>query len=231
MKRAGVIIILAVFFMTACTVQSPTDPLACTTAKDCEHLEPKIDCDGVWMCSENKQCFYDCRDTDKGILLNLQAQPEVGAAPLTVNFDAYLELKGVDTEDYYCVSTTWDFGEGDPLTAMPGCTPYEKGMEIDRQFSMTYTYEKPGTYTSRFKIKDTYSRPVVITVLGDDAQTCTQDSDCVEAQCCHATGVVNKKYAPECQNVYCTESCEGPLDCGKGSPACENSKCVIKKNY
>ncbi|MBU1202761.1 hypothetical protein KKH39_01830 [Patescibacteria group bacterium] len=56
---------------------------------------------------------------------------------------------------------------------------------------------------------------------------CESDDDCVPATCCHPTRVVNKNYAPDCAAVACTFSCEGPLDCGAGHPACENNKCVI----
>ncbi|NQV09365.1 hypothetical protein HQ529_05945 [Candidatus Woesearchaeota archaeon] len=58
---------------------------------------------------------------------------------------------------------------------------------------------------------------------------CKEDSDCVPAQCCHATDVVNKDYAPDCKNIDCTDDCRGPLDCLCGKTICENNECKIKK--
>jgi len=56
---------------------------------------------------------------------------------------------------------------------------------------------------------------------------CYSDSDCVPDSCCHASAVVNKKYAPDCTGVACTQECSGPMDCGMGKPACVNNACTI----
>ncbi len=59
-------------------------------------------------------------------------------------------------------------------------------------------------------------------------KSCFVDEDCVPAQCCHPTDVVNKIYAPSCSGVYCTEECKkGTIDCGCGKPACVDNKCAI----
>lgn len=59
-------------------------------------------------------------------------------------------------------------------------------------------------------------------------KTCFVDEDCVPAQCCHSTDVVNKLYAPSCSNIGCTANCEkNTIDCGCGKPACANNKCTI----
>ncbi len=64
--------------------------------------------------------------------------------------------------------------------------------------------------------------------LNTGQKSCFIDSDCVPAQCCHPTDVVNKLYAPSCSSISCTEECrDGTLDCGSGKPSCVNSKCVI----
>ncbi len=63
--------------------------------------------------------------------------------------------------------------------------------------------------------------------FGESKKSCFVDDDCVPAQCCHPTDVVNRLYAPDCKDVICTTVCKGPIDCGKGRPACINEKCVI----
>lgn len=57
---------------------------------------------------------------------------------------------------------------------------------------------------------------------------CSLDSDCVKAECCHATDVINKDYGPDCTAILCSQECSGPLDCGEGVPACVRGECVIK---
>jgi len=69
--------------------------------------------------------------------------------------------------------------------------------------------------------------PTTVTIVPVDAQTCTTDTDCVPAQCCHPTSCVRQAEKPACSNVMCTMSCEGPLDCGAGSCGCTNSRCSV----
>jgi len=65
-------------------------------------------------------------------------------------------------------------------------------------------------------------------ILEEELILCNVDSDCVPASCCHSESVVNKKYAPNCDVIDCTASCEGPLDCGVGKPVCIDNKCQIE---
>ncbi len=57
---------------------------------------------------------------------------------------------------------------------------------------------------------------------------CEHASDCVPAECCHATSAVNKEYAPDCDGVMCTLDCqEGTLDCGFGEIECIQNQCTV----
>ena len=58
-------------------------------------------------------------------------------------------------------------------------------------------------------------------------KSCVVDEDCVADKCCHATGVVNKEFAPDCSDVMCTMSCETVLDCGSAVPVCNDGICDI----
>jgi len=56
---------------------------------------------------------------------------------------------------------------------------------------------------------------------------CQVDADCVKDACCHASGAVNKDYAPDCADVLCTLSCEAnTLDCGQGKISCVKGECT-----
>lgn len=62
-------------------------------------------------------------------------------------------------------------------------------------------------------------------------KSCTQDSDCVPATCCHANASINKEFAPTCQNVLCSMGCEeNTLDCSQGQVKCVNNECSVVFN-
>jgi hypothetical protein len=55
---------------------------------------------------------------------------------------------------------------------------------------------------------------------------CLSDSDCVEDNCCHATGCVLVENAPNCSEISCSEECRnGTLDCNQGNCQCIGGKC------
>ncbi|HNY89834.1 MAG TPA: DUF4382 domain-containing protein [Methanoregulaceae archaeon] len=65
------------------------------------------------------------------------------------------------------------------------------------------------------------------TLIPGDPTSCTKDSDCVPAQCCHPTGCVNIRNQPDCSTIACTQVCQGPIDCGAGHCGCVNGTCSI----
>lgn len=56
---------------------------------------------------------------------------------------------------------------------------------------------------------------------------CQTDSDCMPAECCHPTSCVNQKYKPNCEGIFCTAVCQGPIDCGAGYCGCVKNKCQV----
>ena len=56
--------------------------------------------------------------------------------------------------------------------------------------------------------------------------SCTGDSDCVPAQCCHPTSCINRASKGVC-NVLCTANCQGPIDCGAGHCGCVGGACTV----
>ncbi|MEK6903516.1 MAG: hypothetical protein AABW64_02620 [Nanoarchaeota archaeon] len=170
--------------------------------------------------------------TEEVTLTSIEATPIDGDTPLDVSFIIQLLQVEGHEENYYCPATTWDFGDGQRESIMPSCLPYEDVKDQDEIvqvfYTTRYTYTSSGTYEVRFTIQDLVSEPITITVRGSGTTSCNNDSDCVPAQCCHPTSVVNKQYAPDCTAVLCDQSCEGTLDCGKGKPVCKDRICVIQ---
>jgi hypothetical protein len=59
-----------------------------------------------------------------------------------------------------------------------------------------------------------------------DMSACTNDSDCVPAQCCHPTSCINASYKSVCIEL-CSLECKGPIDCGAGHCGCVNGQCRV----
>jgi hypothetical protein len=55
---------------------------------------------------------------------------------------------------------------------------------------------------------------------------CTNDTDCVPAQCCHPGSCINREFKGVC-TVLCTQVCQGPIDCGAGHCGCVNGHCSV----
>lgn len=56
-------------------------------------------------------------------------------------------------------------------------------------------------------------------------QTCSQDSDCVPSQCCHAASCAPVSQQPDCSGIMCSQECRpGSLDCG-GRCSCVAGQC------
>ena len=97
--------------------------------------------------------------------LSLQAAPHEGPAPLTVFFTAEI-AGGADTSpELHCQNQTWDFGDGRRMSVMGLCHPWRPGLNIDRQFQQTYTYEEPGVYEVTVSYGRLDSKEVKVTVV------------------------------------------------------------------
>ena len=79
--------------------------------------------------------------------------------------------------------------------------------------------------TDKGVIIDSSDNESDVVIVDKPTVECTIDSDCVKAQCCHATSCVPKEKAPDCSEIMCTMGCEpGTTDCGGGC-YCNNGKC------
>jgi len=65
-----------------------------------------------------------------------------------------------------------------------------------------------------------------ITTPPSPLQDCATDDDCVPGECCHPASCINKSDKEVC-TIFCTLSCEGPIDCGAGRCGCVDGKCNV----
>ena len=65
--------------------------------------------------------------------------------------------------------------------------------------------------------------------ITDEQLACSSDSDCVPAGCCHSKSAVNRNFAPDCSDMFCTAVCEpNTLDCGQAKPKCIVRRCGVE---
>ncbi|MCB0197633.1 MAG: hypothetical protein KDJ65_37155, partial [Anaerolineae bacterium] len=126
-----------------------------------------------------------------------------GTAPLVVNFKGELIGGADDNEDFYCVESTFDFGDGNNQSQSPGCTAWEPGTEISRDFTANTIYEEPGEYTVRFQLGEAESEPITIIVNAadseqeDDTAAAPDDSE-AEASTVSTTNTANNLQGTNC---------------------------------
>lgn len=56
---------------------------------------------------------------------------------------------------------------------------------------------------------------------------CETDKDCVPDTCCHPDSCVPRENKPNCDKVFCSMVCQGPLDCNMGHCGCVNNRCEV----
>jgi hypothetical protein len=104
-----------------------------------------------------------------------------GVAPLEVNFTGELVGGPDDNRDYYCVESSFDFGDGISQSSVPGCVEWQEGAEIQRRFTANYVYEKPGEYQATFRLGDVESAPVTIVVRAGSVEPVEEEAASAQA--------------------------------------------------
>ena len=94
----------------------------------------------------------------------LTASRVEGVAPLEVNFTGELVGGPDNNQDYYCVESGFDFGDGVNQAAIPDCVEWQEEAEIMRRFTANYVYAEPGEYQVTFSLAGTRSEPITIIV-------------------------------------------------------------------
>ena len=93
------------------------------------------------------------QDDDKPEL-TLRARPQVAFAPAEISFSARLRGGPDDSEQFYCLSAEWDWGDDTVSESIFDCEPYEPGVsEIRRRFSRRHSFDRGGRYQVRLSLK------------------------------------------------------------------------------
>jgi hypothetical protein len=93
------------------------------------------------------------RDDDKKPSLSLRANPPVGFSPLRVRVTAELRGGADDAPDYYCPDIEWDWGDDLKSESSEDCDPYKPGATVRRRYTSEHTFQDPGGFTIRVRMK------------------------------------------------------------------------------
>jgi hypothetical protein len=85
--------------------------------------------------------------------VSVKANPTMGMSPVRVVVTADL-TGGEDSEELYCPSVEWEWGDDTRSTNSADCDPFEAGKtEIKRRFVADHVYQSAGDYRVQFRLR------------------------------------------------------------------------------
>jgi len=114
---------------------------------------------GVWFASPAGLSAVAGQDEKaakpaKKASLSLKASPTIVFSPARVVVTAELKGGDDDSEELYCPSVEWDWGDGTKSEAGTDCEPFEAGKStIQRRFTTSHTYNIAGQYRVQLRLK------------------------------------------------------------------------------
>ena len=95
----------------------------------------------------------DKKDQDKRPSLKLTARPPLGLSPARIVLTADLNGGPNDSEDFYCPTIEWDWGDGTTSESTSDCEPYEPGKsEIRRRYVIQHVF-RAGNFRVTLRLK------------------------------------------------------------------------------
>jgi hypothetical protein len=93
-------------------------------------------------------------EKDAKATLTLRANPAMAFAPARITLIAQLKGGTPDTEDLYCPTVEWDWGDGTISQSSSDCEPFQPNKsEIQRSFSTQHIYKMGGEYEVKLLLK------------------------------------------------------------------------------
>ncbi len=86
--------------------------------------------------------------------LSLKATPSVSFAPARIVVVAEVRGGSDDTEEFYCPTVEWEWGDGTTSTAEADCDPYEPGKsQIKRRYTVEHRFKNSGGFRIALRLK------------------------------------------------------------------------------
>ena len=101
----------------------------------------------------NKSSKDKDAEKDKRPTLKLTARPPLALSPARVVLTGDLNGGPNDSEEFYCPTVEWDWGDGTTSESTADCDPYEPGKsEIKRRFTIEHVF-RAGNYRVALRLK------------------------------------------------------------------------------
>ena len=86
--------------------------------------------------------------------ISLKASPAVSFAPARIVLVAELKGGSNDSEELYCPTVVWEWGDLTESTVEADCEPYTPGKsEIKRRYTVEHQYKNPGSFQIVLRLK------------------------------------------------------------------------------
>lgn len=86
--------------------------------------------------------------------VQVKVNPPVGFSPAQMVLTADLKGGEDDSEELYCASVEWDWGDDTKSESKTDCEPYEAGKsEVKRHFIIEHTFQVSGDFRVEFRLK------------------------------------------------------------------------------
>ena len=91
---------------------------------------------------------------NKKASLSLKAAPAVSFAPARVVVVAEIKGGPEDSEEFYCPTVEWEWGDDTVSTAEADCDPYSAGKSaIKRRYTIEHRFKNPGGFKIILRLK------------------------------------------------------------------------------
>jgi hypothetical protein len=105
----------------------------------------------VGLAQDDKE--KDKKDT-KRASLSLKATPPIAFSPAKITVTAELRGGSDDSDELYCPSLEWDWGDGTKSESNADCEPFEAGKSsIKRRFTQSHTYNMADNYRVLLRLR------------------------------------------------------------------------------
>jgi len=86
--------------------------------------------------------------------LSLKATPSVSFAPARIVVVAEVKGGADDSEEFYCPTVEWEWGDFTQSVAETDCEPYSPGKsEIKRRYTIEHQFKNPGAFKIVLRLK------------------------------------------------------------------------------
>jgi hypothetical protein len=96
----------------------------------------------------------DDKNKKKGATLVLKATPPIAFSPARIVVSAELKGGTLETDEFYCPTLEWDWGDGTKSESTNDCPPFEAGKStVEHRWSTSHTFQTADAYRVQLRLR------------------------------------------------------------------------------